>query len=428
MVEGEVALGAPSRRTSSVGRSPGGSSMGRSRRRSRTSSAVTLRLVRSDEPGAGSDRGSDGSVSLVSTGHARPARAGGRARRRSTAVGSGCSSRSRASQSTRKTAGSVAPSRSATRSCRSQEVVGRCAVTTHDPDTGVPDLDTLRILARYRPRRQRGAAADRCLGAASSSRAPCASATRCSRSDDRSCNRRSEPSSSRSATSTRRPRSTARRSACARSGARATPSSSEPRAMAPRSSRSSHRPDAPVRPPRTTGLFHLALLVPSRADLARAVHRVHGCGVEVHRRGRPPRLRGALPRRPGRQRDRDLPRPAAGGVGDRERRAEDGDVAPRPRGRPRRASKTATWATGWRAARASGTSTFRSRTCREPRRSTSTRSASSRSCAPTRVRCSCRPAATTTISGSTPGPAWAQPAPPEGARGLRSFSVRAPGR
>ena len=32
-----------------------------------------------------------------------------------------------------------------------EEVVGRCAVTTHDPDTGVPDLDTLRILARYRP-------------------------------------------------------------------------------------------------------------------------------------------------------------------------------------------------------------------------------------------------------------------------------------
>jgi catechol 2,3-dioxygenase len=35
-----------------------------------------------------------------------------------------------------------------------------------------------------------------------------------------------------------------------------------------------HRPDAPRRPPRTTGLFHLALLVPSRADLARSYHRV----------------------------------------------------------------------------------------------------------------------------------------------------------
>lgn len=38
------------------------------------------------------------------------------------------------------------------------------------------------------------------------------------------------------------------------------------------------RPDALRRPPRTTGLFHLALLVPSRADLARALNRVNGTG------------------------------------------------------------------------------------------------------------------------------------------------------
>ena len=38
------------------------------------------------------------------------------------------------------------------------------------------------------------------------------------------------------------------------------------------------RPDATPRPPRTTGLFHLALLVPSRADLARALNRVTGAG------------------------------------------------------------------------------------------------------------------------------------------------------
>ena len=37
-------------------------------------------------------------------------------------------------------------------------------------------------------------------------------------------------------------------------------------------------PDAPVRPPRTTGLFHLALLVPTRADLARALRRVFEAG------------------------------------------------------------------------------------------------------------------------------------------------------
>jgi uncharacterized protein len=28
--------------------------------------------------------------------------------------------------------------------------VGRCAVTTHDPDTGIPTVDTLKALARYR--------------------------------------------------------------------------------------------------------------------------------------------------------------------------------------------------------------------------------------------------------------------------------------
>jgi catechol 2,3-dioxygenase len=38
------------------------------------------------------------------------------------------------------------------------------------------------------------------------------------------------------------------------------------------------RPDALPRPPRTTGLFHLALLVPSRTELARALHRVTGAG------------------------------------------------------------------------------------------------------------------------------------------------------
>ena len=37
-------------------------------------------------------------------------------------------------------------------------------------------------------------------------------------------------------------------------------------------------PDAPARPPRTTGLFHLALLVPTRAGLARTLRRVAGTG------------------------------------------------------------------------------------------------------------------------------------------------------
>ena len=38
------------------------------------------------------------------------------------------------------------------------------------------------------------------------------------------------------------------------------------------------RPDAPLRPRGTTGLFHLAVLVPSRQDLARAVRRVVSAG------------------------------------------------------------------------------------------------------------------------------------------------------
>jgi catechol 2,3-dioxygenase len=37
-------------------------------------------------------------------------------------------------------------------------------------------------------------------------------------------------------------------------------------------------PDAPPRPPGTTGLFHLAILVPSRLELARALERVTGAG------------------------------------------------------------------------------------------------------------------------------------------------------
>jgi catechol 2,3-dioxygenase len=37
-------------------------------------------------------------------------------------------------------------------------------------------------------------------------------------------------------------------------------------------------PGAPPRPARSTGLFHLAILVPTRADLAAAIRRVHGAG------------------------------------------------------------------------------------------------------------------------------------------------------
>ncbi len=33
---------------------------------------------------------------------------------------------------------------------RPNGLVGRCAVTTHDPDTGTPTLDTLHVLRGYR--------------------------------------------------------------------------------------------------------------------------------------------------------------------------------------------------------------------------------------------------------------------------------------
>ena len=40
-------------------------------------------------------------------------------------------------------------------------------------------------------------------------------------------------------------------------------------------------PDAPPRPRGTTGLFHLAVLVPTRADLARALRRLVGAGARL---------------------------------------------------------------------------------------------------------------------------------------------------
>ena len=67
---------------------------------------------------------------------------------------------------------------------RLQGNVGRCAVTTQNPDTGVPDLDTLRALGDYRGEvRDHRAAAVRRLAATWSSRAACASAIRSSPSD-----------------------------------------------------------------------------------------------------------------------------------------------------------------------------------------------------------------------------------------------------
>ncbi len=109
-----------------------------------------LRLVRADEPGAGSDRGRDGSVSLVSTEsldrlarEAGVARVDGRRFRMLFTI-TGVDAHEEDAWLGR----SVALGQAVV---AVTEVVGRCAVTTHDPETGVPDLDTLRILGGYRP-------------------------------------------------------------------------------------------------------------------------------------------------------------------------------------------------------------------------------------------------------------------------------------
>ncbi len=199
---------------------------------------------------------------------------------------------------------------------RLRGLVGRCVVTSQSPDTGVPTSTRCGRFARYRGRhRRRRAAAVRRLGQRRASRGAFASAIRWSRCDDRS-RHVARPVTltvadldAQAAFYRRRDRAPGARAATA------TPSNSAPpEADAPLVTLVG-RPDAPPRPPRTTGLFHLALLVPSRADLARALHRVTDAGHPVHRRVRPSRLGGALPRRPRGQRDRDLPRPAARGVG-----------------------------------------------------------------------------------------------------------------
>lgn len=149
-VEGDVVLGAPIE-TSLYGRPTRGRLV-----EGAFAGAISdfvncdLRLVRLDEPGDGSDRGTRASISLVSTGTlerlAREAEQetidGRRFRMLFTITG-------------------VVEHEEDTWLGRSvaigdavvyvEEVVGRCVLTTHNPDTGVPDLDTLRILARYRP-------------------------------------------------------------------------------------------------------------------------------------------------------------------------------------------------------------------------------------------------------------------------------------
>ena len=108
-----------------------------------------VRLVRADHPGAGSDRGAGASVSLVSKATLdRLAREVGEAsidgRRFRMLFGiDGVDTHEEESWLGRSIAMGAAV-------VRFEALVGRCAVTTQNPETGVVDIDTLRALAAYR--------------------------------------------------------------------------------------------------------------------------------------------------------------------------------------------------------------------------------------------------------------------------------------
>lgn len=109
-----------------------------------------LVLVRTDDPGAGSDRGSRGGVSLVSTASLDAlARAGGSdgrvdGRRFRMLFGvDGTSAHEEDEWIGRRVSVGEAV-------VLLRGNVGRCAVTTQNPDTGRPDFDTLRVLSGYR--------------------------------------------------------------------------------------------------------------------------------------------------------------------------------------------------------------------------------------------------------------------------------------
>lgn len=109
----------------------------------------TLRLVRTEEPGHGADRGSRAGVSLVGTaslgalaGAAGVDEVDGRRFRMLFGV-DGFPAHAEDAWIDRLV-------RIGDAVVRPRGNVGRCAVTTQNPETGVPDLDTLRALGQYR--------------------------------------------------------------------------------------------------------------------------------------------------------------------------------------------------------------------------------------------------------------------------------------
>jgi uncharacterized protein YcbX len=114
-----------------------------------TAAGRSLRLVRCERPGDGSDRGSRGAVSLVGTASlgaladaAGVDRVDGRRFRMLFGVDGVPPHAEDGWLGRRVRLGEAV--------VRPLGNVGRCAVTTQNPVTGVPDLDTLRVLGEYR--------------------------------------------------------------------------------------------------------------------------------------------------------------------------------------------------------------------------------------------------------------------------------------
>ena len=108
-----------------------------------------LRLVRTEQPGHGADRGGRAGVSLVGTaslkalaGAAGVDRVDGRRFRMLFGVDGVPPHAEDGWIGRRLRIGDAV--------VRLRGNVGRCAITTQDPDTGVPDLDTLHVLGEYR--------------------------------------------------------------------------------------------------------------------------------------------------------------------------------------------------------------------------------------------------------------------------------------
>jgi uncharacterized protein len=112
----------------------------------------SIRLVRADNAGAGVDRGNHGSISIVSQASldelARRTNTDEvDARRFRMLIGvDGCPAHAEDDW----LGGEV---RIGEALVRIRGEVGRCAITTQNPDSGKPDLDTLRTIRAYRPRR-----------------------------------------------------------------------------------------------------------------------------------------------------------------------------------------------------------------------------------------------------------------------------------